>query len=367
LSAADEAGGENAGLGPVSVVVCNYDGERHLPPCLDAVRELRGAVGEVLVVDNASTDGSRALVHNEYREARLIELEENRGPAVARNAGMRAAKHRWVLALDNDAVVTPALLEQLAAAAAADPEAAIVQPRSVFDSEPERVHYDGGAFHYAGLIALRNFYRPIAAAEGAGVVPVDCAIAVALLIDTEKVMALGGYDEGYFILFEDLDLSYRLRLAGARILSVEDCLVRHRHGTEGMSYREGADYPRRRAYMHSRNRWHFLYKCYRTRTLVAALPGLAIYELVWLLFTAVQGHTTAWVQGKRDFFRDARAIRAAREGVRETRRLPDRALLVGGPLTVTPAVAGSTGKRLALRALDLALRAWWALARPLAG
>lgn len=359
--------GENAGLGPVSVVVCNYDGERHLPHCLDAVRALRGTVGEVLVVDNASTDRSRELVRERYPEARLIELAENRGPTVARNAGMRAARFAWVLALDNDAVVTERLLAQLAAAVAANPGAAIVQPRSVFDSEPERVHYNGGSFHYAGLIALRNFYRPLAEAAGEGVVEVDCAVAVALLVDRERVLALGGYDEGYFILFEDLDLSYRLRLSGARILSVEDCIVRHRAGTAGMSYREGRDYPRRRAYMHSRNRWHFLYKCYATRTLVAALPGLALYELAWLAFTLAQGNVNAWLEGKRDFFRDARALRAGREGVRATRKARDRELLVGGPLTVTPSVAGSGAKRRVLGTIDLLLRAWWKLARPLAG
>src|SRR5690606_3519176 len=140
-----------------------------------------GDVGEVLVVDNASTDGSVAIVRERFPEVRVIALESNDGPCPARNAGMRAARNRWVLALDNDAVVRPDTLAKLAAAAATDARIAIAQPRSVFASEPSRVHYDGGAFHYAGLIALRNFYRPIAAAEGQGTVDVDCAVAVALL------------------------------------------------------------------------------------------------------------------------------------------------------------------------------------------
>lgn len=355
------------GLGPVSVVVCNYNGEQHLPHCLDAVCALRGAVGEVIVVDNASSDRSRELLAERYPEVSVLALPDNRGPAVARNAGMRAARHRWVLALDNDAVVLPDLLEKLAAAAVADPEAAIVQPRSVFDHEPTRVHYDGGSFHYAGLIALRNFYRPLAEAEGSGVVPVDCAIAVALLLDRERVLALGGYDEGYFILFEDLDLSYRLRLAGQRILSVEDAIVRHRSGTAGVSYREGPSYPRRRAYLHSRNRWHFLAKCYRTRTLVAALPGLALYECAWLAFALAQGNGQAWLEGKRAFFRDYSAIRRSRADVRELRRATDRSLLTGGPLTVTPSVASSRPQRIVLGILDVLLRAWWTIARWLAG
>lgn len=357
----------NAGLGPVSIVVCNYDGEAHLPPCLDALRELRGAVLELIVVDNASRDRSRELLAERYPEARVIALRDNRGPAVARNAGMRAARARWVLAIDNDAVLAPDVLEKLSAAAAADPRAVIVQPRSVFDHEPSRVHYDGGGFHYAGLISLRNFYRPLAEAEGLGVVPVDCAVAVALLLDRERVLEIGGYDEGYFILFEDLDLSYRVRLWGGSILSVEHALVRHRSGTAGLSYRDGPAYPRRRAYLHSRNRWHFLAKCYRPRTLCAAAPGLLLYELAWLGFSVAQGHLGAWLEGKRDFWRDLPAIRAERRALRARRRVPDRALLRGGPLTVTPAVGEASLERALLGALDFLLRAWWILGRRLAG
>src|SRR5690606_37182393 len=118
-------------LGPVSVVVVNYQGAAYLEECLSAVRSLAGDVGEVLVVDNASTDGSVAIVRERFPEVRVIALESNDGPCPARNAGMRAARNRWVLALDNDAVVRPDTLAKLAAAAATDARIAIAQPRSV--------------------------------------------------------------------------------------------------------------------------------------------------------------------------------------------------------------------------------------------
>jgi hypothetical protein len=118
--------------------------------------------------------------------------------------------------------------------------------------------------------------------------------------------------------------------------------------------------------MHSRNRWHFLYKCFAMRTLIVAAPGLVAYELAWLGFTLLQGNLGGWLEGKRDFFRDLGAIRAGRAQVRATRKRRDGALLVGGPLTVTPSVASSGAQRLVLEALDRALRAWWWLARRLA-
>lgn len=357
----------NCGLGPVSVVVVNYQGEAYLDECLRAVRALTGAVDEVVVVDNASTDRSLAIVRESFPDVRVLSMPANDGPSPARNAGMRAARNRWVLALDNDAVVPPDTLELLTAAAASDPTIAIAQPRSVFAAEPERVHYDGGAFHYAGLISLRNFYRPLAAAEGQGTLDVDCAVAVALLVDRDALLAAGGYDETMFILFEDLDLSYRLRARGLRIVSVEDCLVLHKGGTPGISFREGPRYPGSRVFFHSRNRWTFLSKCYRRRTLLVALPGLFVYEVAWFAFALAQGHAGDWWRGKRAFraLRERRAADRAR--FQAARTVPDRDLLVGGPLTITPALKASGPRGFLDALLGAALRAWWVLVREFAG
>jgi len=355
----------NSGLGPVTIVVCNYDGVLHLPPCLDALAALRGEVAEVIVVDDASTDASLELLRARYPGVRVIARERNEGPAAARNAGMRAAATRWVLAVDNDAVLAPDVLELLCAAAAREPAAVLVQPRSVLDGEPGRVHYDGGSFHYAGLIALRNFYRPLEQAAGAGAREVDCAVSVALLADRERVLELGGYDERYFILFEDLDLSFRLRARGWKVLSVAEALVRHRAGTEGLSYREGPHYPRRRAFYHSRNRWRFLVKCYRPWTLVCAAPGLVLYEVAWLAFALAGGNLGAWCAGKWAFLRELPDVLRRRADFQRARRLSDGALLSGGPLTVTPSLARGAARASALRLLDAGLRAWWSLARRL--
>lgn len=354
------------GIGPVSVVVCNYNGERYLAECLASVAALDGVVDEVIVVDNASTDASRAIA--ERGGARVVSMPRNDGPCPARNAGMRAAKNRWVLALDNDAVCTPDMLARLCEAVATAEKAApnsvaIAQPRSVFASEPSRVHYDGGAFHYVGLIALRNFYTPLAEATGRGTLDVDCAVAVALLVDRDAVLALGGYDETMFILFEDLDLSYRLRACGKRILSVEDALVLHKGGTPGISFREGPSYPGSRVFFHSRNRWTFMAKCMRWRTLLVAAPGICAYECVWFVFALASGAPHQWFRGKWRFVRLFRHIRRERARFQKQRSVADKDLLVGGPLTITPALKSNTVKSFLLRVLDGVLRLWWCVAR----
>jgi hypothetical protein len=353
-----------ARIDAVSAVVCNYDGEAYLSACLESVRAQ--GVDEVIVVDDASRDGSVALVRARFPEVRVLEMERNSGPCAARNAGMRAAKHRWVLAVDNDAVLALDVLAKLRAALEADPLACLAQTRSVIDHEPTRVHYDGGAFHYLGLIALRNAHVPLAEAEGRGVVAADALVAICALLDREVVLAHGGYDEELFYLAEDLDLSLRLRLAGERLVSVEDALVRHRGGTAGLSFR-GGGYPGRRVYLHARNRRRILVKCLRWRTLVLTLPAFALHELAWVVFALRQGALGAHVRGRIDFLRGLPGTLRARRAVQARRRLRDRELLVGGPWTLSPSLTRGGVARGAARALDLAFRAWWRLVRPLSG
>jgi GT2 family glycosyltransferase len=347
-------------IGRVSVVVCNYDGERYLAACLRSVQALGARVDEIVVVDNASRDGGVALIERDFPGVRVLRLARNDGPCAARNAGMRAARNRWVFALDNDAIPNADALDKLVAALEADPQAVAAQTRNVFADAPERVHYDGGEIHYLGLLSLRNFYRPLAEAEGSGVLRAAGLIAIAILLDRDVVLGLGGYDESFFILFEDSDLALRLRIEGHALLSVEDALCLHQGGTPGISFRAGG-YPKRRAFYHSRNRWLLLAKNYRVRTLLVALPGLVLYEAVWVAFTLAKGHLGAHVAGKVAFFRLLGSVRAKRRAIQRGRRANDRELLVAGPLTLSPELLSSPARRSLARALDAVLTAWWRL------
>ncbi len=350
-----------ARIAAISAVVCNFNGEDYLADCLDALLAAGDQLDEVLVVDNGSTDGSLALLADRYPSVGVLELGRNRGPGAARNAGLAAARNRWVLAIDNDAVVSPDAITRLRAALEADPEAVLAQTRSVCHHDPSTVHYDGARFHYVGLFALRNFFVPLAQAEGDGVLEVDGFVSICGLMDREAVQAVGGYDEDFFILFEDFDLSLRMRIAGQRLLSVEEAIVLHKGGTPGISFRE-VSYPRRRAFYHSRNRWLLIFKCYRPWTVLVALPGMLVYELVWLLFTLKAGHLMAHLRGKWWFLRALPAAWGKRLRVQRSRRVSDGALLVGGPLTLSPQLVERPLAAAAAGLLDRCLRAWWTVA-----
>ena len=340
----DENNHDGSGLTPktpVSVVVVNYEGSEHLAHTLPAIAALEGDVTEVILVDNASTDDSVARARELLPSVTVIETGGNLGPAAARNIGLEAAANRWVLLVDNDVICPPETLRVLLAAV--DDGVALVQPRSVLDGDPDTVHYDGGSPHCLGLISLDNFYRPLADAFGDGARAVDCVI-----------------------LFEDLDLSWRLRTRGHRLRVSADVCVRHRAGTEGVSFREGPNYPVRRLFFHARNRWMFLLRNLRWRTLFLLAPVILLYELAGWALALASGHPLTWIEGELAVLAGLRRNFAVRRSNQIGRRLRDKDLLVGGPLTPTPdAVRGLRGGVSA--ALSWLTRAWWALVRLLAG
>lgn len=350
-----------SGLGMISAVVVNYQGEAYLEACIRSIQAQEIAVGEIIVVENASTDGSLNLLNTIFRGVTVVRMKTNGGACVARNVGMRAAKHRWVLLVDNDVVMEPGVLGRLSEAICANEGAVMAQPRSVFKDDPTRIHYDGGNFHYAGLISLHNFGEPRASAPSQPTEEIDVAISLCLLLDKKEIIEAGAFDESFFILFEDLDLSHRLRLAGKKILKVNDAVVLHDAGTAGISFREDSSYPGRRVFYHSRNRWLYMTKCFRLWTLIVASPGILVYEAAWVLFAIKGGHLGSWWRGKVAFFKLFREALRKRRSVQKRRVVGDRDLLVGGPLTLSPNLASGGG--VAARALDGVLRGWWFVCR----
>ena len=151
------------------------------------------------------------------------------------------------------------------------------------------------------------------------------------------------------------------------ILSVEEALVLHRGGTPGLSFRSGPDYPHSRAFYHSRNRWLVLVKNYSWRTLFVALPGLALYEIVWFFFALFNGSLLAHLRGKWAFIFALPRTLALRRVIQRARKVQDRDLLVGVPLTITPGLRSSGLRRAILGGLDRALAWWWRVVGNLAG
>ena len=350
----------------LTAIVVNWNGEDYLPDCLNALLAQDPAPDEVIVVDNHSDDGSRAVVADRYPQVRVVDTGVNGGPCHARNVGAAHASHERVLFVDNDVVLHAGAIAALTECMDRSERVAMVQARSVCGDDTEVVHYDGGDLHFLGTLILRNWYRPLAEAEPpAG--PVGAAIALCFLVDKSAYQQVGGFDENLFILYEDNEFSYKLRMRGHEIHLCPEAVCTHLAGTVGLSVRGEARYPGKRTYLHSKNRWYVLFTCMKWRTLLLTIPAQLVYGVVYAVFGAGRGHLGAWIRGKWELLCLLPKAIAARGPAQRGRTIPDRDLLVASPMTLNPGLADTGVGAFVRRTMDRFFAFYWRLIRGLCG
>lgn len=365
---ARQAGSDSpATLPRVTVSIVLYDDGGTIEAVLDGVAALhqtRAVIEAVLVVDNQSQDDGPARAAAHKSTPTVIRRGVNDGPCGARNLGLQQSSTEWVLALDGDVVPEPQCLDQLMAQAADD--VAIVMPRAVLAGDTEVVHYDGGWQHYAGIMCLPNLMARVGGLPTAPAHDVDAVVSMALLVRRAALLDAGGWDSTFFILFEDHDVSYRLRVLGWRLRFEPGARVLHHEGTAGISFRPGAlAYPPRRAWLHGRNRAYLVLACYSWPAYLLTLPGRLLYDLAWFAFALRRGVALSWLGGKLSALTLVPAALARRRLLAGRRRLADRDLLGCAALTVSPVAAPAGLEARLQRILAMALALWWRAARVL--
>jgi GT2 family glycosyltransferase len=351
----------------ISAVVVNWNGKAFLPRCLEALLGQEPPPAEVILADNHSDDGSRELVASRFPSVRIVDTGSNRGPSAARNAGVQQAQHDLCLLLDNDVVLHPGALQRLQETLLADPRTAVVQARSLCGDREGVVHYDAADLHFLGVLVLHNWFQPRAKAiEPRG--PTGAVVALCILCRRDVYRAAGGFDERLFILYEDNQFSWKVRMRGHLLRLEPQALCTHLGGTAGLSVRSAADaYPGKRAFLHSRNRWYVLLTCMRWRTLLLTLPAQLLYGAVYAVFAHAKGHALPWWRAKLELLRVMPEALRERGPAQRGRVVPDRALLVSASLTLNPGLAERGFKASVRRGLDRCFALWWFLVRRLCG
>jgi GT2 family glycosyltransferase len=211
----------------VAVVIPNYDGERWLPGVLDSVRAQTVPAAEVVVVDDASNDGSLALLRDRHPWVRVVARDANGGFAAAANAGLRAVSAEAVALVNSDVELAPDWLERAAAALTGD--AAAVATKMVDLADPGVLYDAGDVLRRDGVAEQRGRFEPD---DGRLDEPgeVFAACAGAALYRRAAVLESGGFDERLRMYLEDVELGLRLRLAGWRCVYEPAAVARHAGG-----------------------------------------------------------------------------------------------------------------------------------------
>jgi len=216
----------------VHAVVLTWNGAHLLPECLTALRgqDARARLN-VVVVDNASTDGTAELLAREFPEVEHLRLAENAGYGRANNQAMRRALDsgaEFVALINNDVAVSPDWLRRLLEAAAAHPEAGLFTGTLLFRGE-EVVNSTGLVIDAFGRARDRDFRVPTAELRRTDG-PAAGVSGGAALLRTSMLREIGLFDPAYFAYYEDVDLSLRAARAGYHSWYVRGATARHRFG-----------------------------------------------------------------------------------------------------------------------------------------
>ena len=236
------------------IVILNWNGLNDTVSCLDSLRHLSYPRRRVVVVDNGSRDQSAAVLRrmSSPPELTLIEAGRNLGYAGGNNLGMRHALEHgadFVLVLNNDTTVDPALLDQLLAAAERYPTVGCFAPWIFYMHDPERLWFtharwarEDAAFTAPGKgrLASELLLDPVSTEYVCG---------AALFFRAAVARKIGMLDERFFLVYEDSDWCFRARRAGFECLSVPSAHVWHKIGTSF-----GSEASPLRTYFSSRNK-----------------------------------------------------------------------------------------------------------------
>jgi GT2 family glycosyltransferase len=215
----------------LSVIIPNWNGARHLPLCLTALRGQTFRDFEILVVDNASQDASVELLARDFPEARVIRLDHNCGFAGACNAGLRAARGEFLVLLNNDTEAAPDWLAEVVAAFERHPEAGLIASKMLLFDRRDTLHTAGDVFKQDGTPGNRGVWQIDAGQFAEG--PVFSANGGSAAYRRIMLDQIGLLDEDFFFSCEDVDLAWRAQLAGWQAVYAPRAVVFHKLAATG--------------------------------------------------------------------------------------------------------------------------------------
>jgi N-acetylglucosaminyl-diphospho-decaprenol L-rhamnosyltransferase len=269
----------------VSVLIVNYNTRELLDQCLESIKAETRCSHELIVVDNASSDGSAAMIRRKHPGVTVIENGRNLGFARANNQASRAAHGGHLMLLNPDTVILDAAIDRLVEYMDAHTDVGACGPR-IIDSTGTVVRscYRIPAFRAAVLASLS--YTPLrplvtprrtesTCLEGDRVQDVEAIQGCSLLVRAGLFRKLGGFDESFFLYVEDIDLCHRLHLAGYRVVYMPQATIVH-YGATSAEAAQAVMIGDRIGSYYLRSRYHFLHKTQGTW----ASAGLRMTDLL---------------------------------------------------------------------------------------
>ncbi len=209
---------QNMSLPKVSIIIVNHNGKTLLEKCLESLFKVNYENFEVILVDNNSTDDTVEFVTKNHPSIILLKLNSNKGFAEPNNIGSKIATGKYLLFLNNDTIVTPSFISEMVSVIENDNKIAICQ--SLLLKPDESVDSSGDFIDHLGVVynstKKTDNIREISSARGAS-----------MLIHKKIFDILEGFDEKFYVSFEDVDLGWRAWMIGYKVILTPKSIVYH--------------------------------------------------------------------------------------------------------------------------------------------
>ncbi len=252
-----------------TLLMINYNGRPDLPELLTSLEAQTSTAFEPIFLDNASQDGSVEYVREHFPRIRIWSQPENIGYARAANLGVAHFPTEYTIFLNTDIRLDPYCIEEIIRTADSDPRIACVAAKMRLFYQPEYLNGVGGGMNYLGYTWDRGMFEPDRG-QYDQVEDVIFACGGAALVRREPFLSVRGYDVGFYMYHEDVDLCWRFWLMGHRVVTAPQSVVYHKFSrstrdNRGMAWRE---------LIGERNSIRAMIKNYERPTLVRSLRDL---------------------------------------------------------------------------------------------
>lgn len=213
-----------------AIILLNWNSYEHTANCIASLQNVTPANFDVIVVDNGSSDGSGTMLKQNFAHIKYIQAPTNLGFAGGNNKGFEYAiahGYEYSLMLNNDTFVEPNFLELLTNYMDAHKNVGAIQPKIFFNNNRQKI-WNGGSYFlsWLGWTYSKNYMRTAGPAQN-NFAEVDWITGCALLVRTSIVQQIGALNDHFFIYYEDVDFSFRIRQAGYKLIFHPQSVIYH--------------------------------------------------------------------------------------------------------------------------------------------
>ena len=209
----------------IRIIIVNFNAGDLLVRCIETLLSQTFSNFEVVIVDNASTDGSLEFASVDDPRFTVISLAQNMGFAAGNNRGAEGCRTPWIALLNPDAFPEPNWLEELSKAIERYPDVTMFGSTQIDANDENSLDGSGDAFFAGGFARRGNHGHSRDDLPNDGETFSPCASAA--IYRTDVFRTVSGFDENFFCYYEDVDLAFRIRLMGGRCIQVRDAIVKH--------------------------------------------------------------------------------------------------------------------------------------------